>query len=379
MQLFANKLNAKSAGKSLSLAGVVVTILDLLQPLAAFSAFAIVFSLIAIAILWAIKGKISKWREDWAAGLYFFSGALVLSCVFYFYQVQNVEAEEVGVLASNFTVVNNLQQSMGLVSERLESIDRSVSAISETIVNLKREVSSDPRKELANMGISWSFDNFYESIFSRDLKVVELFLRGGMRLRGLHYFSRYVHDDFSEDTAELLLVFDGVERSSGCPISSFEGLGSYGFKPYYAAAEDEERLRFVRHACLTDEFIERLDEKIEEENGKIQEVENYNNSIDENVALCVASLEGKPKSFFLDRAPEFDMFYDYKDLTSSEFLVIGNIRAALLVGNSDFMRDPFGYVDVAINNVCNDGYQEKEIDSDELQKLKEVREILVRA
>ncbi|MCH4564676.1 hypothetical protein MKP05_16365 [Halomonas sp. EGI 63088] len=377
-KLNVKKLNIKSAGKSLTLAGMAVTVIDLLQPLAVFSAYAIIISLMAVAVLWIIKKKAASWHEDWVAGLYFFSGVLVLSCVVYFYQVQDVEAEDKGVLASSFTVVNNLQQSLGLVNERLESIDSGVAIISKNIVNVKKEVSSDPRKELANMGVSWSFDNFYESIYNHDMKVVELFLSGGMKLKSSH-FSRYVHDDFSEDTSELLVRFEGVENSDGCPTRSFEHLGFYGFKPYYVAAKDEDRLRFVRHVCATDQFIEILDKKIEEESVKIQEVVDYNSSIDENIERCVRGLESKPKKYFLDSAPKFSMFGDNEGLSPREASVVGNIYVALLSGDPDYRRDPFGYVDVAINKACIDIFQEREVDSNELKKLKEVKEILVGA
>ena len=46
--------------------------------------------------------------------------------------------------------------------------------------NVKRETSTDPRKELANLGVMWESSNFHNAIARGDEKTIGLFLQGGM-------------------------------------------------------------------------------------------------------------------------------------------------------------------------------------------------------
>lgn len=46
--------------------------------------------------------------------------------------------------------------------------------------SVKQEVSGDPRKELANMGLPWTAENFLKSIELGDRRAIMLFLSGGM-------------------------------------------------------------------------------------------------------------------------------------------------------------------------------------------------------
>jgi|GEM_PF-3220613 len=85
---------------------------------------------------------------------------------------------------------------MAILIPQLQSIDEGVSEIADNTAEIadntaeiavstaasKREVSENPRKELANLGIAWTSDNFMEAIEARDFETMRLFLDGGMNI-----------------------------------------------------------------------------------------------------------------------------------------------------------------------------------------------------
>jgi len=55
-----------------------------------------------------------------------------------------------------------------------------IGSVAEDVKKTKKETSSDPRKELANMGIQWSTQSFVDALMTGDARAVRLFLAGGM-------------------------------------------------------------------------------------------------------------------------------------------------------------------------------------------------------
>lgn len=74
-----------------------------------------------------------------------------------------------------------------------------LSGIDAKLDKVKLETSSDPRKELANLGVQWSEEQFKAALISCDWKVVNLFLQGGLKPNlyagaNQNYFIHLVHD-----------------------------------------------------------------------------------------------------------------------------------------------------------------------------------------
>ncbi|PRD13851.1 STY4199 family HEPN domain-containing protein [Pantoea coffeiphila] len=61
-----------------------------------------------------------------------------------------------------------------------EIIKDKVSDVQDKLGNVKQETSSDPRKELANMGVQWDQGEMEQAIRRGDLRTVQLFNEGGM-------------------------------------------------------------------------------------------------------------------------------------------------------------------------------------------------------
>lgn len=120
-------------------------------------------------------------RIEWAGDMliFFFVGFALLGVVWVMQQfVPQASAagkRPEGVFASLMPAVSRLQQS-------LTGMDVKLDQISAKLDNVKRETSEDPRKELANLGVSWSGENFLNAVKDGDTRTVQLFLDGGMQV-----------------------------------------------------------------------------------------------------------------------------------------------------------------------------------------------------
>jgi hypothetical protein len=73
-------------GKALGLAGALLTISDLMQPIAPVSAYVLAGSGISLVILLLAKHIGRVWNETLSISAYFASGIFVLSSFLFFYQ-----------------------------------------------------------------------------------------------------------------------------------------------------------------------------------------------------------------------------------------------------------------------------------------------------
>lgn len=173
---------------------------DVLEPIgplvALFAWFAL--GLLALAMLWgyALLGGVSeseladpaqpadamlRRKLDWTgdAFLFFSVGVVLLGGVWVLQQfappaAAGGTAGTQGAFASLFPAVNRMQQSLLGVESKLDRI-------SEQMESVKRETSDDPRKELANLGVPWSGENFLNAVREGDERLARLFLEGGMQ------------------------------------------------------------------------------------------------------------------------------------------------------------------------------------------------------
>jgi len=62
----------------------------------------------------------------------------------------------------------------------VEEVHKDLGRIDTKLDSVKQETSADPRKELANLGVDWTVDAFFEAIRRGDRRTVDLFVAGGM-------------------------------------------------------------------------------------------------------------------------------------------------------------------------------------------------------
>jgi hypothetical protein len=84
-----------------------------------------------------------------------------------------------GVLGTNIEAVATAQKQLGLTAQILEEqkkTNQELNSINTKASNFKKEISEDPRKELANLQIPWTAAGFIKSIRNSDTYAVRLFI-----------------------------------------------------------------------------------------------------------------------------------------------------------------------------------------------------------
>lgn len=190
---------------------------DLLQPVwqkPALSAgiFALLLTA-ALFLVWKIRNGCASWPLNPMEFEEKFKGPALLllvslfgvagtSGIYAWREVAGTSPDQ-SIIAEHSTLAKSLQEQLGVTNRQLASVERemhTISAdtkasretldkiamdtekISHTMENVKKETSDNPRKELANMGISWTTDSFTGAILRAEMQTLELFLQGGMKL-----------------------------------------------------------------------------------------------------------------------------------------------------------------------------------------------------
>ena len=239
-------MSFSKAGKSFSLIGkfcaglttITVVITDILSPLAPFAAYissalilVLLVSFIA-SLIPPVDAKFASWfGEYWMLPIVItiaISSAMFLGA----YSLGNgTENDSKGFLSSKYPLIETLQQDIGLIEKHTKeiakntkeialstkNIDHNTRDISGKLDHLKKEVSSNPRKEIANLGLAWTASAFVNSLMEGDLQVVSLFLNGGMNGTELHKGTSAIlfamQNGISGDSVEILslLIANGFD------------------------------------------------------------------------------------------------------------------------------------------------------------------------
>ena len=217
---------------------------DFFKPLLNTTIFCALLALIFflfVSIFWTLQFCFPKFKEynniisEKTDGYWFtsiFISSIVCLFIFSLMAYFNYNKPD-GYFATRSKVINNLQKDIGLINETLISIKEDtkeivekskkierhtekikddtsnikmeISKINEKAGNFKKETSDDPRKELANIGVSWNKYNFENCLSMQDNKCIKLFLQGGFNVNTtsnignkpilLNYFSQNSSDD----------------------------------------------------------------------------------------------------------------------------------------------------------------------------------------
>lgn len=171
-------------------------IADFLKPVAPFSLYLLVGVIITITVsmfarsIPSLNRSISEKMPDiWYAPL--FVTLLISSGVLLVSYKMGEESGSGGFLANKFPVIENIQSSLGIINRNLERLNVAAEKIEENTLDtavsagsIDRKideliVSSDPRKELSNLGIPWSVESLAHAIRQSDIRTIELFKQGG--------------------------------------------------------------------------------------------------------------------------------------------------------------------------------------------------------
>lgn len=214
--------------------GVVTTAIavvsDVLLPVAPFALYTAIVLLVigvAIPIVHAVRPLNLRakdaFHEYWDKPIWLaVAVSFVMMCVAYHSSSQSPSGN--GVLADNFPMFRSVQQDLGIIRSSVQAIERHTGEISdntrqinEKMDSVKQETSADPRKELANLGVTWSVDSFVEAMMEGDMEKVRLFLAGGMKPDALH-------------NGSSALLYALQPTLSNDPVALLEALAAEGFK-----------------------------------------------------------------------------------------------------------------------------------------------------
>ena len=123
-----------------------------------------------------------------------------------------------GFLATKIDSVANLQTSLGLIDSKISDISAKQDKIIEgvEIANnkldlVKKETSENPRKELANLGITWDDESFTDAMIKKDGKEVALFLNAGYKLKLSPESAFTFAYDYIDKNGDITLLKQAIE------------------------------------------------------------------------------------------------------------------------------------------------------------------------
>ena len=76
-----------------------------------------------------------------------------------------------------------IDKSLTDIQDNTKDTAANTQKIANSVGRLKRETSENPRKELANMGLSWTGKHFFEIVKANDIDSTKLYLDGGFNFR----------------------------------------------------------------------------------------------------------------------------------------------------------------------------------------------------
>lgn len=127
--------------------------------------------------------------------------------------------------------------------------------------NVKRESSSDPRKELANLGVMWESSKFHNALVLGDEKTIGLFLQGGMPWQ-FNDISKAGHQN-RNTIVNLLVKYKGNQsdaNSNDSRCGTFIDGWSYEGQKEGIAVNDSEKI-VLREFCVNQTVINAYDKK----------------------------------------------------------------------------------------------------------------------
>lgn len=87
-----------------------------------------------------------------------------------------------GDLSGATNAISRSADKIGVAATTIEQTSSTIKHLDAKVDQVKKETSSDPRKELANRGIQWTQENLAAALKSSDLETVSLFMDGNYNL-----------------------------------------------------------------------------------------------------------------------------------------------------------------------------------------------------
>ncbi len=211
----------------------------------------------AIGLIRLVKGLWMGQSKIWKSAAWQFAIAISVLIVGLGAYSQ-AKAETGGILASQFESVAALQKN-------LLGIQMDLQDIKQTLKNVKQETSSDPRKELVNLGVQFTENDFDKAVAQNDLRALALFVQDPITLneRKLTVVKRALETD-DEQAIQLIQEVVPPLTLDGCR-NILESRSMYLDKPMTSS-----KTRFFKKICGGQDFQNYLTTLIQDEEKRIR-------------------------------------------------------------------------------------------------------------
>lgn len=191
-------------------------------------------------------------------------------CLF-FSQQSFAARDSGGLLAENISAISVAQKQLGISGQILEQqvkTTAAVESIDKKADNFKKEISDNPRIQLANQGVLWESSRLNAAIKVGDTSTVRLFLDGGMLISVADS-----EDAFKSNNHLIKELLSGWRQSfaeNNCPRLFARLIYDE------VAAADPASIKMVKSLCTNQIAKESVRKKINEESVYFQEaMRNY--------------------------------------------------------------------------------------------------------
>jgi hypothetical protein len=211
--------------------------------------FALFFTF-AFIVLWAAKG-LMKLSDDSLKALsrlrFFILAGFAISIIGVLHRLIDPSVKETGSLAAisndikmaQTEIVLGLSRVVVAVSDAKDEISKGNEEIKKVVVateQVKREISSDPQKELQNLGRPWTSESLADAINSSDEKSLGLFISGGWRFSFIEVLGIKANGLLNFDINNVILHSRFCNQAITADLNKITfDYTSSGFKDFYVS------------------------------------------------------------------------------------------------------------------------------------------------
>ena len=225
----------------------------------------------------------------------------------------------------------------------------------------------DPKKEIGLLGLGWNYHDFAQAIVDKQIDVVELYAKGGMKLMKndfINYFTKY----YDEKITQVLIDNHSIE-SDICPLEYMVDIDFY-----YQVQKKSNLSRQLSEICNSSENYQKIENLISTEQAKITSFSSMvNNTVLESECVKDFELNSNYNSddiFYklYDAASRLDIFSS-KTYSSSKSRVLAELYSFLLIEGAGEKDESINFLRNVIKQECPELYILIEADDYYLKKI----------
>lgn len=315
-----------------------------------------------------------RWKQHGIHVLAIFTGVCLLVG-----SKSYADASTGGILGSHVTMVWDAQQMTGLVQQSIEEQQKTRRQIETLTTVVKKETSSDPREELANLGVPWSMEHMEDSIRNSDARTLNLFLDGGMKFGNSEQaFFNMAFEKADPDVLHVLVTHEAAISPDLCAPASESSIGDAYLKDELAKdlAEGGDRYRALVQICSNPKVKALFQTAIDEELANKAKIDRGNASVTESRQACITRLRRDfPLEKLMTSANSAPSFTNSRSLTqggidSPEKLLKEAVFEHFVTPRTPGENDDSFYAK-AVVDACNQSYYTVPYNASRLHLLQE--------